>query len=185
MSDIQIDRIGRHKFKVLNGTFYDYNTTDELVTILEELRVAKTKCRFHWGNQYTGQDWRYEDNVLGHIGRQAMLGGATRPILMAYHNSTGGYLLPSSTIVKIIETERKQLIFIHSNYYNPGSASRYTKKEDVLYELQKPGRVTVMTRFGTPFPTKRKFALEFATLNDCELFVWPDGTKQLNPPLKI
>ena len=98
-----------------NGTTYHEDTSPEMVGILERLRSNQTRCRFHWGDAKTGEDWGDEYDVKGRIGRST--GTKKIPILLYNARSYGGGAILDHCIVKITETAGGRLVYQHPNYH--------------------------------------------------------------------
>ena len=98
-----------------SGTYYHQNTSDEMITLLEKIRQEKTRCRFHWGNTETGEDWKDDYDVVGRISRSS--GPCKIPILVHNKRSLGGRALPTDCIVKITTTAGKKVLYQHTNYH--------------------------------------------------------------------
>lgn len=123
----QITRKG--KYKVMNDTYYGDDTSDSMVKLLERLRLAGTRVRFHWGDTKTGKDWGDEWDVAGTIGRS--MGPIKIPILIKSRNSSGGGGILTASIVKIRYANRRDggVIYQHSKYHREGILSLAKTKE--------------------------------------------------------
>lgn len=102
------------KYVVLNGTSYSAKTAPDMMKRLEALRKSGERCRFHWGDTKTGQDWGDVHNVRGRIGRS--MGPVKIPLLIYNRRSLGGGALLDSCIVKITATRGGRVIYQHPNY---------------------------------------------------------------------
>lgn len=96
---------------------YQLPMSDSLIELLERMRHNKTRLRFHWGDIETGQDWGEFYDIEGRIGLSRGF-KARFPILVHNSRSMGGGLL-SNSIVKIVTSEGKKLVYIHPNYKEP------------------------------------------------------------------
>lgn len=101
-------------YKVLNGTWYTFNTPDHMVILLESLRLSQTRVRFHWGDTSTGRDWGDIFDVTGRVGRS--MGPVKAPLLIYNRRSSGGGVILSDCIVKITTSEGKETIYQHKFY---------------------------------------------------------------------
>lgn len=107
------------KDKVINDTYYNEETTDKMIQILESLRSNKTRVRFHWEDTKTGLDWGDVYDVTGHISRST--GPKKIPILINNARSMGGGGILTHCIVKITTTRKpKKIIYQHPNYHQKG-----------------------------------------------------------------
>lgn len=103
------------KYKVLNGTDYHIETSYHIVRLLEEIRLNKWPCRFHWGDANTGEDWGEVNDVTGRLGRS--MGPIKVPILLENLSSDGGSAILAHCIVKIVyESENGAVLYQHPNY---------------------------------------------------------------------
>ena len=104
------------KYKVSNGTWYNIETEDKIVSILENIRISGKRVRFHWGNAKTGEDWGDVYDVAGTIGRST--GEIKIPLLINNKRSMGGGGILTHCIVKITTTSNvKKVIYQHPKYY--------------------------------------------------------------------
>ena len=98
-----------------SGTFYNAETTDEMINILENIAKNKTRCQFYWGDTKTGRDWEGKYGIIGRIGRST--GSIKIPLLVYNNRSVGGSALLSHCIVKIVTSRGKNVIYQHPNYH--------------------------------------------------------------------
>jgi hypothetical protein len=101
--------------KMCDGITYHKKTSDEMVWILQTLRVNQTRVRFHWGDTETGKDWGDVNYVTGTIGNS--MGPVKIPILIYSRRSTGGGGLLTHCIVKITATQGGRVIYQHPKYH--------------------------------------------------------------------
>ena len=104
---IKTATINKTEYKVHStGTYYNKNTSDKMIALLEKIRQDKTRCRFHWGDTETGKDWNYRYDVIGRIGRS--LGRPCKiPILMYNKRTLRGASMLTHCIVKFTTTAGK------------------------------------------------------------------------------
>jgi hypothetical protein len=69
---------------------------------LQQARAINTRIRLFFGDKDTGRDWGEENYVVGTVGRSA--GPIKVPLLIHNERSTGGGVIITDCIVKIIET---------------------------------------------------------------------------------
>jgi hypothetical protein len=96
-------------------TIYDPNTPGELVTILERVRLSRTRIRLFYGDAQTGRDWNEENDVEGYLARTS--GPIHCPILLKTNSSTGGGIILSASIVKLAATATKRTLWQHPAYH--------------------------------------------------------------------
>ena len=100
-------------YKVVNNTWYNEDTSEEVIKILENARIYDSRVRIFYGDNKTGEDWLEDCDVIGRIGRS---GGTIKiPLLLKKSNSTGGGGILTSCIVKI--TIDKKIVYQHENYH--------------------------------------------------------------------
>jgi|WetSurMetagenome_2_1015567.scaffolds.fasta_scaffold245035_2 hypothetical protein len=105
------------KYKQLpSGVFYTADTPDDLIEILEKLRLSHRRVKFCFGDRSTGKDWEEEHDIYGRIGNST--GTIKIPLLIFNNRSFGGGALLTSCIVKITESTRPyEVIYEHPNYH--------------------------------------------------------------------
>ena len=111
----QVAKAGTRFYKVADGTYYHIDTSDEMIGILERIRKNQTRVRFHWGDTKTGADWGDMHDVEGTIGRSP--GWAKIPLLIYSRRSFGGGGILTDSIVKIVTSKGKRLIYQHPKYH--------------------------------------------------------------------
>lgn len=104
-------------YKVSNGTWYDVETPNELIRVLDQAERSQTRCRFFLGDQETGYDWCEEHDTMGTIGRS--MGEIKIPLLIASSRSYGGGALLTSSIVKVVTSSGGILLWKHPKYQKP------------------------------------------------------------------
>jgi len=97
-------------------TIYDPNTPKELIVVLENARVKKTRIRLFYGDLTTGRDWNEENNVDGYLGRTT--GPIHCPILLKSKTSSGGGIILSGCIVKVVAAASKGTMWQHPHYHS-------------------------------------------------------------------
>lgn len=102
-------------YKVVNGTYYNENTPNEVIKILEDARRNNTRIRLFLGNLTTGEDWLDEYDTIGYIGRSC--GNHKIPILLSKGNSSGGGAILTHCVVRI--TIDKKEVYRNKKYILP------------------------------------------------------------------
>lgn len=87
------------EYKVVNGTYYDPRTPEEVVRVLERARLNNTRIRIYLSDTETGRSWLEEYDVEGYVGRS--MGPVRIPILLHNSRSTGGGGILTHCVVKI------------------------------------------------------------------------------------
>jgi len=103
------------KYNVYNGTYYDVNTTDEMIYMLDRLHNNRERVIFRFGDTKTGKDWGESNDIIGTIGRST--GEVKIPLLIHSRRSSGGGLLLTGNIVKIIKSKGKQTVYKNPAYH--------------------------------------------------------------------
>lgn len=104
-------------YKVSNGTWYNIETPNELIRVLDQAKRSQTRCRFFLGDQETGYDWCEEYDSMGTIGRS--MGEIKIPLLIASSRSYGGGALLTSSVVKVVASSGGTLLWKHPSYQKP------------------------------------------------------------------
>jgi hypothetical protein len=104
-----ITKVKKYKrgYKVYKGVYYNNNTSDDMIRILDNLRENKKRVQFRFGNTKTGEDWGEVNDIMGHIGTST--GEVKIPLLIHNARSMGGGGLLTGNIVKIMESKRAKL----------------------------------------------------------------------------
>ena len=113
MLNIEIKNVYGKEYKVVNGTFYELNTDNKVIEVLENARKSESRIRIFYGDTITGEDWLEDNDTIGAISRT--FGNVKSPILLKRKNSTGGGLILTENIVKI--TIDKKIYYIHDKYH--------------------------------------------------------------------
>jgi hypothetical protein len=118
-------------YKVINGTSYDARTPDEVIRVLEQARLKRT--RLHVSLGYTegdkaGMDWLEEFDSHGYFGRSA--GPIKVPLLVANIRSLGGGAILDHCIVRIRQSAGGRVLWQHRAYHF-GSMEIRSKAEPV------------------------------------------------------
>lgn len=103
------------KYKVTeSGTFYNFETPDNLIFILERARMNGTRLKVYLGDNKTGRDWGEESDKYCTIGRS---GGSIKiPLAISNSRSHGGGSLLDDCIVKLIDTKTGVILYQHAKY---------------------------------------------------------------------
>ena len=102
-------------FKVANGTFYNKNTPNAVISILEKARRDKTRVRLFYGDTFLGTDWLEQTDTLGYISRTC--GSIKVPILLSRETASGGPAILTDAIVRI--TIDKKEVYRNPKYVLP------------------------------------------------------------------
>lgn len=100
-----------------DSTYYDKETPDALIEVLERARANKTRLKIYLGDNETGKDWMEEDSKMGKVGRST--GPIKIPLLIKNLPSTGGGAILTQCIVKIVTSPQRVLLYQHPKYYQP------------------------------------------------------------------
>lgn len=108
-------------YKVADGTFYNLETPDAVIDILEMARESRRghsegqRLIMEYGDTATGQHWsKYGSSDTGYIGRS--MGSIKIPIAIYNARSHGGEGLLEHCIVRILTTNGKRVLYQHPTY---------------------------------------------------------------------
>lgn len=104
------------QYQVVNGTFYDVRTNQEVINILEEARKNRTRIVVDYGDVETGRSWEEEFDICGYVGRS--FGGKFNiPLLVHNKRSMGGGSLLDHCVIKISLSKGKKVLYKHPKYF--------------------------------------------------------------------
>ena len=103
-----------HPYKEVNGTWYDAETPDECIRVLERVRESGERVRIFYGTE--GRDWGEEYDTIGRISRS--MGPCKVPILIYSVRSLGGPSILDSRIIRI-DDANKRTIYAVPGYCPP------------------------------------------------------------------
>ena len=106
---------------IVNGTTYSDETPAEVIKILESARRGgrRRRLRLFYGDPETGRDWCEEYETMGYVSRSTGLPGHKIPILVHNTRSMGGGAISTDSIVKIMDTRTKRVLWQHPTYHLP------------------------------------------------------------------
>ena len=94
---------------------YKLKTSDNLVQVLERIRINKIRVKLNLGNTETGVSWNEENDITGRIGLSR--GTQARfPILVYNSRSFGGGALMDDCILKITNTTTGAVMYQANNF---------------------------------------------------------------------
>ena len=99
--------------KELNGFWFNEETDTKVMSVISGL-TRETRIRVWYGDNKTGKSWDEENDICGYIGRTT--GTNKIPILVNNSRSYGGGALSCRSIVKIMETKTKRVLYQHPNF---------------------------------------------------------------------
>ena len=103
------------RYKVVNGTSYDTRTSDDVVRVLEQARLNRTRLHISLGDPADGRDWLEENDINGYVGRS--MGPVKVPLLIANRRSLGGGAILDHCIVRIRKSAGGQVLYQHPSYH--------------------------------------------------------------------
>lgn len=109
-------------YKVVNETYYDKRTPDEVIRVLENARQGRYRLHISLGETdnergQLGRDWLEEYMSFGYIGRST--GPHKIPLLVHNARSMGGPALLDHCIVRIrYASGSKRVLYQHPNYHH-------------------------------------------------------------------
>ena len=125
-------------------TFND-NTNDKVKQVLTSCYNRKNRIRVVYGDINTGNDWLEEYEILGYVGKSTGINPA--PLLINNSRSFGGGAILTGSILKIVDTQTKQVLFQHEKYVMPTLTKEISGHDDYLYDVIHDG--VLVTRFKT------------------------------------
>ena len=126
-------------------TFSD-NTNDKVKQVLTSCHNRKNRIRIVYGDVNTGNDWLEEYEILGYVGRSTGINPS--PLLINNSRSYGGGAILTGSILKIVDTQTKQVLFQHEKYVIPALTKEISSNIDYLYDVVNNG-ASVVARFKT------------------------------------
>lgn len=101
-------------YHIVNGTFYDKKTTDEVIQVLRTYQGDETRLVFWYGDTETGRAWG--DKATGRLGRSS--GPHKVPLVIHNSRSMGGGHMLDQCIVKIETARGKRVLYQHPLFHH-------------------------------------------------------------------
>ena len=96
-------------YKEVNGTSYQKDTSDEVISVLEKCRRYETRIILDYGDTETGRSWNEVYDITGYVSRSS--GDIKIPILVYNKRSMGGKPILDRCIIKISESRGKRVLY--------------------------------------------------------------------------
>ena len=125
-------------------TFSD-NTNEKVKQVLTSCYNRKNRVHIVYGDVTTGKSYLEEYEILGYIGKST--GIKPMPLLINNSRSSGGCRILTGSILKIVDTQTKQVLFQHENYIMPVLTKEISSHSDYLYDVIYDG--VLVARFKT------------------------------------
>ena len=125
-------------------TFSD-NTNEKVKQVLTSCYNRKNRVRIVYGDVITGKSYLDEDEILGYVGKST--GVKPIPLLINNSRSFGGGSILTGSILKIIDTQSKRVLFQHENCVMPILTKEISSHNDYLYDVIYNGEL--VARFKT------------------------------------
>lgn len=126
-------------------TFSD-KTNEKVKQVLTSCYNRKNRIRIVYGDVKTGKSYLDEYEILGYVGKST--GIKPIPLLINNSRSFGGGSILTDIILKIVDTQTKQVLFQHENYVMPVLTKEISSHKDYLYDVIYNGE-SVVARFKT------------------------------------
>lgn len=111
---INLEQVGDKFYRVVDGTYYNEKTPDDVIRLLERLRKNGTSVIVRYGDTETGFDWMEENDVEGTVGRST---GTVKIPLLVPRNENGGPGMLDHCIVKIVDAITGKALYTHPHYW--------------------------------------------------------------------
>ena len=121
--------------KIDLGTWYDPNTPDEIIQVLETARKDGTKIRLFIGDRKTGVQWLEEDEIIGKVGRST---GVFKVPLIIASGEMGGGQISTKSILRIDNARTGSTLYQCSNYKRPELNVRPSGDKDLPVSVTRP-----------------------------------------------
>ena len=100
-----------HKYRVVNGTSYDANTSPIVINALEHARTNNIRVIIDYGDIKTGKSWNEIHDISGYVGRSS--GQNKIPLLIYNKRSFGGGSILTNCILSIKYANKKDGEYIY------------------------------------------------------------------------
>lgn len=88
----------------------------EVLKMLEDCRIARTRVRLFYGDPQTGRDHLEEHDTMGRIGQ---LEGDLTTLRLLSDDEDGGVPILADSVVRILDLRSKQDLYRHPQYHLP------------------------------------------------------------------
>lgn len=111
---------GKYKYQVINGYSYNFDTPKDVIRILEEAKVNKSKLRLDYGNtnksdEDYGLSYGQEHNVEGPV--EIGSGSVMDSRILAIHSSDGELLYKNEKYMPVINWDKAEVIIDKDHEY--------------------------------------------------------------------
>lgn len=103
-------------YKVVNGLSFAEGTNDQVCSLISNLSRS-TRIRVWYGDTITGRSWNEENDITGYVGRST--GTVKVPLLINNTRSYGGPEMFSDSIIKMVDTRTKRVMYQHPTFNQP------------------------------------------------------------------
>jgi len=122
------------KYKVINGTSYHAETSQNVINVLESvMQHPRKRIRVYFGDVATGVCWNEEHDIFGYVGRSTGINKI--PLLIANAKSYGGGALLDHCIIKIKESKGSRVLYQSANFQQPICEVRESTKPGYTHSL--------------------------------------------------
>ena len=113
-------------------TFGD-NTNEKVKQVLTSCYNRKNRIRIVYGDVITGKSYLEEYEILGYVGKST--GIKPIPLLINNSRSFGGCGILTGSILKIIDTKTKQVLFQNDKFIEPILTKEISSHDSYLYDV--------------------------------------------------
>lgn len=99
------------QYQMVNGTYYDARTREDLIALLEKVRQNHQRIRLFYGDAATGKAWDDGFPERGTLGRS--MGPTKVPLLIKTVRSWGGEAILDHCIVRVEESCGGKVLWKH------------------------------------------------------------------------
>lgn len=106
---MEIQSFNGRQYKIVNGTYYNAETSDKTIEFLERVRKSGERIVLDYGNTETMESWGEVFDITGTVSRST--GQVKTPLLIHNSRSLGGGAILTHCIIKAYSSKGKKLIF--------------------------------------------------------------------------